>query len=318
MTQYSDKRTSFNPIYSFVRALQLEGTPFSEQEKGVSPYSTNRVGKMFGNVREDIWPYDATIWPPNEPAGIDKHASQYRIHHYFRLRSELEIKNALANNLTVSISVPYFSQWCDTENGVIQFPSQNEASIGMHSVLIVGYRDDHQYFNFRNSWGAEWGDDGYGWLPYGYFDQLGIEANRIIYIPNESLLDYSKQKHRGISIAEWGFHNPVRNLMHGVSISDHGKNEEVAWSFVFEESEELYVEEFFVNPIYRQRGFARELWNSLNTLSIRIGKPLKFWLPHIDSVMLGQDIHDIAWKFNLRIHESTVNWAAKILLPKTT
>lgn len=39
--------------------------------------------------------------------------------------------------------------------------------IGGHAVLFVGYDDNKQVFKFKNSWG-NWGDNGYGYLPYQY------------------------------------------------------------------------------------------------------------------------------------------------------
>jgi C1A family cysteine protease len=41
-----------------------------------------------------------------------------------------------------------------------------------HSVLVVGFHDDAQasflgYWIVKNSWSAYWGDDGYGYVPYG-------------------------------------------------------------------------------------------------------------------------------------------------------
>jgi hypothetical protein len=35
-------------------------------------------------------------------------------------------------------------------------------------MLIVGYDDDRQLFVVRNSWGADWGDRGYGYMPYAW------------------------------------------------------------------------------------------------------------------------------------------------------
>jgi aminopeptidase C len=33
-----------------------------------------------------------------------------------------------------------------------------------------------EHFIFRNSWGDDWGDDGYGYMPYAYVAQHGIRA----------------------------------------------------------------------------------------------------------------------------------------------
>jgi hypothetical protein len=67
------------------------------------------------------------------------------------------------------------------EKGHIPFPDYKEDKIvGGHTLVAVGY-DDFQFvkcansqqyskgaFLVRNSWGTEWGLEGYGWLPYDY------------------------------------------------------------------------------------------------------------------------------------------------------
>jgi C1A family cysteine protease len=40
---------------------------------------------------------------------------------------------------------------------------------GGHAVLAVGYDHARRLITFRNSWGAAWGDGGYGYLPYAFF-----------------------------------------------------------------------------------------------------------------------------------------------------
>ena len=59
---------------------------------------------------------------------------------------------------------------------VMDVPAINQKTIVLedgHSVALVGYRRDTAfpgggYFVFRNSWGATWGDNGYGYMPFGY------------------------------------------------------------------------------------------------------------------------------------------------------
>ena len=51
-------------------------------------------------------------------------------------------------------------------NGIIPLPSGS--IIGGHAVCFVGYDDTKQVFKFKNSWSKDWGDNGYGYLPYSY------------------------------------------------------------------------------------------------------------------------------------------------------
>jgi C1A family cysteine protease len=58
--------------------------------------------------------------------------------------------------------------------GEIPYPSPGDTLEGGHAIVAIGYDDakkigkDKGALLIRNSWGTEWGDKGYGWLPYSY------------------------------------------------------------------------------------------------------------------------------------------------------
>jgi len=59
----------------------------------------------------------------------------------------------------------------------IGFPTASDGVRGGQAVIAVGFddarriRSDKGALLIRNSWGGEWGDNGYGWLPYAYVRQ---------------------------------------------------------------------------------------------------------------------------------------------------
>ena len=55
----------------------------------------------------------------------------------------------------------------ETKNMYTTYSFQ-EDSCG-HAVLIVGYDDEKDAFKIVNSWGSDWGDEGYGWVSYDFF-----------------------------------------------------------------------------------------------------------------------------------------------------
>jgi hypothetical protein len=62
-------------------------------------------------------------------------------------------------------------------------PQENPRyNYGGHAMCVVGY-DDEKYggaFEIQNSWGTEWGNGGYIWIPYTVFEQFVSEAYEMI------------------------------------------------------------------------------------------------------------------------------------------
>lgn len=52
------------------------------------------------------------------------------------------------------------------QTGRIPLPAAGDRPIDGHAMLCVGYDDAQQVLIIRNSWGADWGDQGYCYLPY--------------------------------------------------------------------------------------------------------------------------------------------------------
>ena len=63
------------------------------------------------------------------------------------------------------------------KSGVAPMPQPGEQVLGGHAVLAVGYDDSAQTFTVRNSWGADWGQDGYFTLPYAYLTTRGLSSD---------------------------------------------------------------------------------------------------------------------------------------------
>ncbi len=64
----------------------------------------------------------------------------------------------------LSVSYLLFEDFYYYEGGIYSYVEGDVQ--GGHAVLLVGYDDREEYFILKNSWGAEWGEDGYFRIAY--------------------------------------------------------------------------------------------------------------------------------------------------------
>ena len=49
--------------------------------------------------------------------------------------------------------------------------------MGRHGICLIGYDDEKEAFKFINSWGTNWGIDGYGWISYDFVASSSVNCN---------------------------------------------------------------------------------------------------------------------------------------------
>jgi hypothetical protein len=163
--------------YIFIRGRQLEGTYPGNAMTGIWPITSKRVGRGWGYVREEEWPYDTSVWPPVEPPGLDQIATKNPDFYYQRVRTLGECKAVIARSQSlVMVSLNISDKWYDAPNGRIPEITPNDVPVGCHSVLLYGFTDLRQEFAFRNSWGVTWGNKGNGCIPYTVLETCWVEG----------------------------------------------------------------------------------------------------------------------------------------------
>jgi C1A family cysteine protease len=127
----------------------------------------------FGVCHEATWPYKVEDFEkPPQPQQITE-AKQHLITQYWRCPSLYSIKVCLAQGFPLigGFTCPESLESDETtKTGIVQYPKPDEAYVGGHAVLFVGYNDATKLLKFENSWGTNWGDKGFGYLPYKYVE----------------------------------------------------------------------------------------------------------------------------------------------------
>jgi C1A family cysteine protease len=150
--------------------------------------STAGALALFGAPPERFWPYDIDNFDVEPSAFCYAFGQQFQTIKYYRLDpagttpDQLldQVRGHLASGLPSMFGFTVYSSISQANaNGDIPFPAEGERVLGGHAIVAVGYDDDYVISNangpdttgalkIRNSWGADWGDEGYGAIPYEY------------------------------------------------------------------------------------------------------------------------------------------------------
>lgn len=167
----------------YAHARSLEGTPLAE-DSGCEIRDAIKVFANRGVCLEPTWPYvdDGAHFAMSEPPEADVEAALHKATAYYRCGNmqrtdrltRFDICASLSQHWPVAFgfSVPN-SVETDPEiakTGIVKLPTPDEGYIGRHAVLAIGYDVERELFIIRNSWGTEWGDAGYGYLPFAFVD----------------------------------------------------------------------------------------------------------------------------------------------------
>ncbi len=161
----------YSPAFLYWIARENNGT--AAADIGASLYDVINAATTRGICREVSMPYNEDIitLAPSEAAFGE--AADCKVLEAKTVEPNLkDIKSALNDGFPVIIGVQIFDSFSDTRKGFIRQPSRKELNAGedqgSHAMVICGYSDKEKILVVRNSWGSEFGDNGYCYMPYSY------------------------------------------------------------------------------------------------------------------------------------------------------
>lgn len=149
-------------------------------DRGASVSDGVKDGKSVGYAPESDWPYSKANLNKKPTAQIQADRKDNVVGEAINIdHTDInQLKQSLADGYPVTLGIKVYSSFESQGNvhtGVIPMPdTQSEKLLGGHAMMLVGYDDKSQTFTFRNSWGKDWGNNGYGTIPYQYITSTDL------------------------------------------------------------------------------------------------------------------------------------------------
>ena len=124
----------------------------------------------------DEMPYSENDWTTKPSTLAKTDAKKFRIDFWRQVNvSDIkEVKAQLAAGYPViigaEVSKEFGTDGFDQKAAYVW--KEAGTSGGGHCMLLTGYNDQKGAFKVMNSWGKEWGDNGFGWIDYKLFPQV--------------------------------------------------------------------------------------------------------------------------------------------------
>jgi C1A family cysteine protease len=157
-------------LFIYYNERLLEGN--TNTDSGATLRDGMKTIASQGVCPETMWPYIESKFQVAPAATCYTAAAQHKTLQYNRVPQDLlHLKSCLAAGFPFVFGFTAYESFESHEvaaSGKLPMPSTTEAVVGGHAVVAVGYSDASQRFLVRNSWGSDWGINGYFTMPYTY------------------------------------------------------------------------------------------------------------------------------------------------------
>jgi C1A family cysteine protease len=175
----TDKVIMPSRLFIYYNERKLEGTiPY---DSGAYLRDGMKAISRWGYPSEEIWPYDVYKFTRKPPKAVYEDAKPSKIDTYSGVyQDEKHFKACLAEGFPLVFGFTVYESFESelvVKTGLMHMPLHAETAVGGHAVMLVGYDDEKRLWIVRNSWGLQWGDKGYFYMPYDYMLNPDLAAD---------------------------------------------------------------------------------------------------------------------------------------------
>ena len=159
----------FSRLFLYYNERLIDGDVNSDG--GSTGRTMMRSAEKYGACYEKTWPYDITKFADKPPKAAYLEALNHQMLKKLRIPMDVvALKEALASGDAICTGINVYNGLTQNDDNVVPMPNSGDEYDGGHEILIVGYTtiNDDPVWIMRNSWGEDWGDKGYFYLPEQY------------------------------------------------------------------------------------------------------------------------------------------------------
>lgn len=161
-------------LMAYYNARELEGT--LDSDAGASIRSVIKGLIKTGSCQEPVWPYKVSKFKTRPTSDAYAEAKEFVKMAkddglvYKRVLTLNGVLTAIASGSPVVFGFVVPESFNDLPaSGIQPLPKKGEAILGGHAVVADGYNIEKKYVWVRNSWGKDWGLNGYFRMPFAWF-----------------------------------------------------------------------------------------------------------------------------------------------------
>jgi C1A family cysteine protease len=176
--QFAHGGGPYSRLQIYYNSRMMEGTV--AYDSGAFLRDVIQVLANTGAGLEADWPYiESQFTVPPPPVEMNE-AAQNKALEYSRLVTRDDFRNCLVQGHPFVIGFTVYSSFEGAEvaqTGIVPMPTVNDQMMGGHAVCVIGYNANYNggdYYEVRNSWGEDWGDEGNFWIPAAYLENPNL------------------------------------------------------------------------------------------------------------------------------------------------
>ena len=141
-------------------------------DSGATIRNTIKSLNKYGVCCETKWNNDKSLFQ-HKP--YDECYTSISLIKYYRICQNLDnIKYILEKEIPIIFGMSIYANFNVINNNILDIPDKTDKYIGGYCGLCVGFIQEKKLFIVRASFGVEWGDKGYFYMPYDYVLNKGL------------------------------------------------------------------------------------------------------------------------------------------------